>query len=187
MDMSLSKFWEIVKDREAWWVAVHGIAKSRTWLSYWTTTIKTTQLVNGSWGLHYLSNTNSLVHSLQTPKGTQRQWEPRGGGSLWRQQKSALKACSVSEIALDRPFIITDSSWETSLVVQWLRLQASTARGMGSIPGQGTKIWHAVWCGHKRKKKRKSSWQLICYLTISPHNFPKTEKGTNCVYASDEM
>ena len=30
MDMSLSKLWEIVKDRETWYVAVHGIAKSWT-------------------------------------------------------------------------------------------------------------------------------------------------------------
>ena len=33
MDMSLSKFWEIVKEREAWHAAVHQVAKSQTPLS----------------------------------------------------------------------------------------------------------------------------------------------------------
>ena len=38
VDMSLSKLWERVKDREAWRVAVHGIAKNQTRLSDWRTT-----------------------------------------------------------------------------------------------------------------------------------------------------
>ena len=37
MDMSLSKLWAIVRDREASCAAVHGISKSWTWLSDWTT------------------------------------------------------------------------------------------------------------------------------------------------------
>ena len=38
MDMNLSKLWEIEKDRESWRAAVHGVTKSRTQLSDWTTT-----------------------------------------------------------------------------------------------------------------------------------------------------
>ena len=37
MYISLSKLWEIVKDREVWSAAVHGVTKSQSWWSEWTT------------------------------------------------------------------------------------------------------------------------------------------------------
>ena len=38
MDMNLSRLQEIVEETGAWCAAVHGVSKSRTWLSEWTTT-----------------------------------------------------------------------------------------------------------------------------------------------------
>ena len=46
MYTNLSKLWKIVKDREAWRAAVHGVAKSWIWLTDWRTTA-----VPGSWHL----------------------------------------------------------------------------------------------------------------------------------------
>ena len=40
MDMSLSKLWEMVKDRKAWHAAVHGVTKSWTQLRAWTTNMQ---------------------------------------------------------------------------------------------------------------------------------------------------
>ena len=45
MDMRLSKLWELVTNREAWWAAVHGVTKNGTWLSDWT------ELAERNWGV----------------------------------------------------------------------------------------------------------------------------------------
>ena len=48
-----------------------------------------------------------------------------------------------------------------SLVVKWLGLRAFTAKGQGSIPGQGTKIPQAVWCSQKTKQNKKTRYQML--------------------------
>ena len=50
MDMNLGKLQEMVRDREVWCAAVHGVTKSWTWLGDWTTTTTTTKpKSSGTW------------------------------------------------------------------------------------------------------------------------------------------
>ena len=62
----------------------------------------------------------------------------------------------------------------TSLVVQWLQLRASTARGEGSIPGQGTKIPHAAQCS---QNKRVTNKDLLYSTANSAQYYVTTQMG----------
>ena len=49
MDMSLSKLWKTVKDKEAWHATAHGVTKSRTWLSAWKRTTNSVRYLQSTW------------------------------------------------------------------------------------------------------------------------------------------
>ena len=59
-----------------------------------------------------------------------------------------------------------------SLVVQWLRICASTAGGMGLIPDLGSKIPHALQCSQKKKKDMVNSIIGISEIMRKFHIYP---------------
>ena len=63
VDMCLSKLWEIVKDRDTWHAAVHGVAKSRTRLSNWTYQYSNGKRQRYRWGLSLMLLTNQVLLS----------------------------------------------------------------------------------------------------------------------------
>ena len=64
-----------------------------------------------------------------------------------------------------------DQENEIYLVLQWLRLGASNARGMSSIPGEGAKIPHTT--RHGQKNTDKITWILfVCVYDSERKNLP---------------
>ena len=78
------------------------------------------------------------------------------GMSNFLEEMSSLPHCVVSLyfFALITEEVILISPCGTSLVVQWLGIHTSIAGSTGSIPGQGTKIPHALWCSQKISKNK---------------------------------
>ena len=102
MDVNLSKVQERVKDEEAWHAVVHGVTKSRTWLSDWTTTIKTKQKC-----------ISSLIGAGKEPTGRLQSQSPeRTGVQLWgcREQDQTGGQTSTGMSHLQLPLFLGYSS-----------------------------------------------------------------------------
>ena len=100
MDTSLSKVWEIVKDREGWCVAVHEVTESWTWLNDWTTTtMHVEKRLEGNTEMTIVWLKSSDPHAICTS-------EPPG--SQWKTQdpRFHLQRCSKSNGVLGSLILI---------------------------------------------------------------------------------
>ena len=134
-DMSLSKLWEMVKDREACCPAVHGIGKIWTWLSDWTTTSEGAELLGHRNMTIYLPLIGNLEKAM-APHSSTLAWK-----IPWMEEPGGLQSMGSLRVGHD---------WATSLSIftfmHWRRKwQPTTVFLPGESQGWGSLVGCRLW------------------------------------------
>ena len=151
MDMNLSKLQELVMDREALHAIVHGVTKSRTWLSDWTD-----QKLNNRHKLPSGNNNSYVTLHLFHP------WSP--GFHLLKQAPDTDEVCSVQLLGYD-------SSWSRNLWNERLSIFNTTCSGK---TGQSSRLLHSKRDRHTQQSSGheilKSRYMLPAFSILEAKN-----------------